>query len=201
MGRRKNRKHSIIDELDPALKEAVEQMLLRGSTYSEIVDFLKENGVGISVASICRYAKNFNANLETLNIAQENFRRMMDELDRYPDLDTTEAIIRLTSQHLFDALAQRDPGEWQNVSVEKMLKETNGLIRAAAYKKRIEIQNQDSLESGKSTSGDSFGLGNIAQRLKLLYADQYRMQIESIPGRFTAVVIRIPLRDFEEDGV
>lgn len=148
MSRKRNRKHSIIDELNPALKEAVEQMLLNGSTYSEIVDFLKENGVGISVASICRYAKNFNANLEALNIAQENFRRMMDELDKYPDLDTTEAIIRLTSQHLFDALAQRDPEEWQNVSVEKMLKETNGLIRAAAYKKRIEIQNQNSMESG-----------------------------------------------------
>ena len=65
------------------------------------------------------------------------------------------------------------------------------------YKRQI----QDSLESGKSTSGDSFGLGNIAQRLKLLYADQYRMQIESIPGRFTAVMIRIPLCEWEEDGV
>ena len=41
-----NRKHSKIDALDPALREAVEQMLLSGSTYSEIVDFLGENGVG-----------------------------------------------------------------------------------------------------------------------------------------------------------
>lgn len=29
-----------------------------------------------------------------------------------------------------------------------MLKETNGLIRAAAYKKRIEVQNQETFESG-----------------------------------------------------
>lgn len=29
---------------------------------------------------------------------------MMGELERYPDLDTTEAIIRLTSQNMFNAL-------------------------------------------------------------------------------------------------
>ena len=52
-----NRKHSKIDALDPALRETVEQMLLSGSTYSEIVDFLGANGVGISVASVCRYAR------------------------------------------------------------------------------------------------------------------------------------------------
>lgn len=46
-----NRKHSKIDALDPALRETVEQMLLSGSTYSEIVDFLGANGVGISVAA------------------------------------------------------------------------------------------------------------------------------------------------------
>ena len=42
-----NRKHSKIDALDPALRETVEQMLLSGSTYSEIVDFLGANGVAL----------------------------------------------------------------------------------------------------------------------------------------------------------
>ena len=99
-----NRKHSKIDALDPALRETVEQMLLSGSTYSEIVDFLGANGVGISVASVCRYARAYQAEVQMLNMAQENFRRMMDELDKYPDLDTTEAIIRLTSQNLLLSL-------------------------------------------------------------------------------------------------
>lgn len=91
------------------------------------------------------------------------------------------------------------------ISIEGCIREQSLIITVCDTGKGIEPARlkeiQDSLESGKSTSGDSFGLGNIAQRLKLLYADQYRMQIESIPGRFTAVVIRIPLRDFEEDGV
>lgn len=118
-----NRKHSKIDALDPALRETVEQMLLSGSTYSEIVDFLGENGVGISVASVCRYARAYQAEVQMLNMAQENFRRMMDELDKYPDLDTTEAIIRLTSQNLLTALANTSEEDWQGVSVDKMLRE------------------------------------------------------------------------------
>ena len=112
-----NRKHSKIDALDPALRETVEQMLLSGSTYSEIVDFLGANGVGISVASVCRYARAYQAEVQMLNMAQENFRRMMDELDKYPDLDTTEAIIRLTSQNLLNALANTSEEDWQGVRV------------------------------------------------------------------------------------
>ena len=91
------------------------------------------------------------------------------------------------------------------ISIEGCIREQSLIITVCDTGKGIEPARlkeiQDSLESGKSTSGDSFGLGNIAQRLKLLYADQYRMQIESIPGRFTAVMIRIPLCEWEEDGV
>lgn len=143
-----NRKHSKIDALDPALRETVEQMLLSGSTYSEIVTFLGENGVGISIASVCRYAQAYQANVQMLAVVQENFRRMMDELERYPNLDTTEAIIRLTSQNLLNALANASEEDWQGVSVDKMLREANALVRAAAYKKRVEVQNQDTTEAG-----------------------------------------------------
>jgi hypothetical protein len=143
-----NRKHGIIDSLDPVLKDTVEQMILTGSTYAEIVAYLQGQGVGISVASVCRYAQSFNATVQTLSIAQENFRRMMDELDKYPNLDTTEAIIRITSQNLLNALASTEEEEWKSISPDKMLKEANGLIRAAAYKKRIETQNQALTDNG-----------------------------------------------------
>ena len=34
------------------------------------------------------------------------------------------------------------------MSVDKMLREANALVRAAAYKKRVEIQNRDTTEAG-----------------------------------------------------
>lgn len=148
MAKRTNRKHSIIDGLDPALKATVEQMLLTNATYSDVVDYLAKQGVGISVASVCRYAQAYQADVQTLTIAQENFRRMMEELDKYPNLDTTEAIIRIASQNLLDALTKTDESKWDNIKPDKMLKEATGLIRAAAYKKRIEAQNQDTTDAG-----------------------------------------------------
>lgn len=60
-----NRKHSKIDALPEDLKSAVEEMLLTGSTYSDIVQFLKDNEQSVSVAAVCRYARAFNANMSS----------------------------------------------------------------------------------------------------------------------------------------
>lgn len=118
-------------------------MLLSGSTYSEIVDFLKENEQSISVAAVCRYARAYNANVEQLRMTNENFKNIMRELNNYPDLDTTEAIIRIVSGNVFNRLANTEEEDWNEVKLDKLMKETNALIRATAYKKRIETQNQD----------------------------------------------------------
>ncbi len=148
MIRQSNRKHSKIDELTPELRETVEQMLLSGETYNTIVNYLQQQGVGLSVASVCRYARAYAANVEQLQIAQENFRHMMIELEKYPDLDTTEAISRIASQQMLTALAGASEEEWKAISPDKLIKQANGLIRAAAYKKRVETQNQDTADAG-----------------------------------------------------
>lgn len=145
--RRKNRKHSKVDRLPDALKETVEQMLLAGATYAEIIDYLKDNGQSISQASLCRYAQDYHANVQMLNVAQENFRRMMDEMQRYPDLDVTEAITRLSAQRVFDALAHTEEDKWRAVSPEDILKQSTALVRAAAYKQRIDVQNATAQET------------------------------------------------------
>jgi len=84
-----NRKHSKIDTLPPEMKATVEEMIMDGSaTYSDIVAYLEQQGYSLSVSSVCRYAQGYVENLQTLQIAQANFRNMLDELERYPDLDT-----------------------------------------------------------------------------------------------------------------
>lgn len=147
MAKMRNRKHSKVDKLPPEIKETVEQMLLAGETYAEIIDYLKDNGESISPASLCRYAQNYHANVQMLNIAQENFRRMMDEMQRYPDLDVTEAITRLAAQNIFNAMANTDEDAWLEVSPDKMMREANALVRAVAYKQRIEVQNANAQDA------------------------------------------------------
>lgn len=144
------RKRSIgkVDRLPPPLKDTVEQMLLTGCTYKEIVAFLKVNGEEMSQMAICTYARKYLATVEMINVAQNNFSMLMEEMNRYPDLDTSEALIRLASHHVMNALTSIDDEQMKEIPVDKLIKETNGLIRAAAYKKRIELQNQEGYETG-----------------------------------------------------
>lgn len=144
-----NRKHSKIDTLPPEMKATVEEMIMDGSaTYSDIVTYLEQQGYSLSVSSVCRYAQGYVKNLQTLQIAQANFRNMLDELERYPDLDTTEALVRVASQNLMTALTSKKDEDWSAVSVDKLMNQISGLTRAVAYKKRVELQNKSDIEAG-----------------------------------------------------
>ena len=144
-----NRKHSKIDTLPPEMKATVEEMIMDGSaTYSDIVTYLEQQGYSLSVSSVCRYAQGYVENLQTLQIAQANFRNMLDELERYPDLDTTEALVRVASQNLMTALTSKKDEDWSAVSVDKLMNQISGLTRAVAYKKRVELQNKSDIEAG-----------------------------------------------------
>mgnify|MGYP000046256725 CR=1 FL=1 len=138
-----------IDTLPPDMKATVEEMIMDGSaTYSDIVAYLEQQGYSLSVSSVCRYAQGYVENLQTLQIAQANFRNMLDELERYPDLDTTEALVRVASQNLMTALTSKKEEDWSAVSVDKLMNQISGLTRAVAYKKRVELQNKTDLEAG-----------------------------------------------------
>ena len=100
MGRRK---HSKIDNLEPAVKETVDEMIKTGAYYREIVDYIQSHGVSISLAAVGKYAKNLMSTLDALRLSQENFRAIMEETDRYPDLDMTDGILRLLCNQMLDA--------------------------------------------------------------------------------------------------
>ncbi|MDL2217395.1 DUF3486 family protein [Christensenellaceae bacterium OttesenSCG-928-M15] len=145
----RRRKHSKIDGLPPELRETVEQMLLANNcTYAEVIDYMASKGVSISAGAVCNHAKNLRANVEQLNIASTNFKYLMDEMEKYPELDTTEAIVRLLSQNALQAIASKSNDDWNNMDAEKLMREANALIRAAAYKKRVDLQNQTDVETG-----------------------------------------------------
>lgn len=154
----KNRKHSKIDRLESSLKEAIEQMILNGDTYSDIANFIKANNHNISIASICRHAKNLNANLTMLNVAQENFRVMNETLEKYPNLDPTEAMIRLASHSVLESLQNTDKEKWSEVSPDKIISNVAGLVRASAYKSKIDLENKETWEQGFDAVKDTIFL-------------------------------------------
>ncbi len=143
-----NRKHSKIDQLDPTVKETVDEMIKTGALYREIVDYIKQNGMSVSIAAVGRYAKSLMSTLDALRMSQQNFRAIMEETEKYPDLDITEGILRLLSGQMLDAVSKMDEEHLKNVDFDTLSKHAIALTRAAAYKRNVDIKNKDILENG-----------------------------------------------------
>ncbi len=143
-----NRKHSKIDKLDPEIRETVDEMIKSGMCYHEIADYIKDSGMSVSLASVGRYAKNLMTTLDALRISQENFRAIMEETERYPNLDTTEGILRIVSSQMLTAVNQMPEEQLQNLDFDTLTKNAVALTRAAAYKKQVDTKNKEILEVG-----------------------------------------------------
>jgi hypothetical protein len=146
---KQRRKHSLIDKLPVNLKDTVEQMMRTSDyTYAEIADFIRSQGHEISVSSIWRYASALNESLQSVSMANENFRVMMEELAKYPQLDTTEGLIRITSHMMLDRISRMSETELSLMKTEDVFKAVMSLTRAAAYKQKTDLANKSVLEAG-----------------------------------------------------
>ena len=143
------RKHSIIDKLPLEVKNTVEEMIKSNFTYAEIADYIKsETQQPISLTSVWRYASNLNETIQSLKMAQENFRCVMEEIEKYPQLDTTEGILRLLSHYVFETINSAPEDYWKGIDPDALIKQSMSLVKAAAYKKNMDIKNKDILEAG-----------------------------------------------------
>lgn len=142
------RDRSTIGRLPEDLKDTVNEMILTGTEYKEIIGYLRENNVRVSDSMVSRYVKKYMSAVEKIRMAQENMKAIVAEMEKYPDLDVTDALVRLTTHNMLAALSEASEDDWKEISIDKMLRESSALIRAAAYKKRVEVQNQDTTEAG-----------------------------------------------------
>ena len=136
-----NRRHSIIDGLEPDIKDTVDEMIRAGFTYREIVDYIRETGTEISIGSVHRYVKH-------LRVSQENFRALNEEISRYPDIDIAEGILRIISSQLLDAVSEMPEDKIKSKDFDTLVKSAVSLTKAAAYKKNADIKSKELLENG-----------------------------------------------------
>lgn len=138
----RRRRNGIIARLPIALRDSVDKMLLAGAPYREIVQFLRENDVELSRQAVCNYAKQFLCTTQQLRMAQQNYKLLLDEMQRTPEMDTSEAIIRVVSNAVLNTLASATPEEWKDINLGTLLRETNSLIKVTAHKQRTDTLNR-----------------------------------------------------------
>ncbi len=142
------RKHSKIDKLPSTLKGTVEQMMQGDFTYKEIAEFIKQKGYPISTQAVYRHANTLNATVQSLRIAQDNFRVLMDVVSESPDVDATEGLTRLMSANVLEAINNLDGESLKELDPLKLMKAGSDLVKATAYKKNIAHKNKDMREAG-----------------------------------------------------
>ena len=146
--KKKNRKHSKIDGLPGDIKEAVEEMIKSDFTYREIVEYIKKEGFEISQSSVQRYASGLNETLQSLRMAQENFRTIMEETEKYKNLDVSDGILRLLSNQIFQGINSCSEDQMRDIDFETLMKNAVALTKAIAYKKKIDVDTKTVLENG-----------------------------------------------------
>ncbi len=138
----RRRRNGKISRLPIALRDSVDKMLMAGATYREIVQFLRENDVELSRQAVCNYARQFLCTIQQLRMAQENYKLLLDEMERTPEMDTSEAIIRVVSNAILNTLASATPEEWKDIKMGTLLREANSLIKVTAHKQRTDVLNR-----------------------------------------------------------
>lgn len=155
MGKKK-RKHYAIEKLHPDIKEAVDEMIKADFTYKEIVDYIKSTGSNISKSAVQRYAANLMQSLQTLRMAQENFKAIMEETEKYKNVDFTEPLTRLLCSRLLEQINSLSDEQVQKIDIETLTKNAVALTRAVAYKKNVDAKTNTLIENGAEQFSEMF---------------------------------------------
>lgn len=142
--RKIKRVYSKVDKLPKELRREIEEMLQsHTATYAEIAEYITDRGHSLSPSSVARYAKRYAETIKMLEISQENLRMINNEIEKHPEVDGTEALIRMMTSAVMNALARIEQEELDALEIKDLLKQTTSLIRTASYKKRTDVQNKD----------------------------------------------------------
>jgi hypothetical protein len=139
--REPNRAYGKIQKLPAEIREAVDEMLRLNYKYRDIVDFIRDNAnVDVDTSMVCRYAKRLETNLKEIRAAQENMRILMQEVQKYPDLDSSESIARILQSRVLSAIINVDESEWDEIAPLELLDKSAKLMRVVTHKKDVDFK-------------------------------------------------------------
>ena len=143
--RGKKRSRSTISKLPPEIRDVVDEMVkaVNSYRYVDIQAYLAEHNVTLSVQAICTYANNLMEGLEAVTMANESMAAMVREAAKTPELDFSEVINRVAAQKILQTIIARPDDEWNEVALDKLLREMSAQTKAVAYARRLDIQSKD----------------------------------------------------------
>lgn len=147
--RGKNRSRSTISQLPPEVRDVVDEMVKATNTctLADIQKYLASLDVTLSLQAISTYSRKLLASLEDIRVTNERMNAMVREAAKYPELDFSEVINRVAGQKILDAILSKPDEEWNDIALDKLLREMNAQTKAVAYSRRLDIQSKDDTQA------------------------------------------------------
>ena len=139
------RSYGKIASLPPEVRNAVDNMILSCTVrIPKIQAYIQEKAdVSVSESTVSRYGKRLADSYRDLMIAQESFESLRKEVEKYPEQDAAEVLLRIAIHKMMVALTSKTDEDWNEMRVDKLMREISGVTRAVAYKQRVDMQNKD----------------------------------------------------------
>lgn len=166
------RSYGKIAALPPEVRNAVDNMLLSCTVrIPEIQAYIQEQaGVSVSESTVSRYGKRLAESYRDLIVAQENFEALRKEVEKYPEQDAAEVLLRIAIHKMMLALTSKTEKDWSEMRADKLMREISGVTRAVAYEGRHytqyeATQQQKALESSIRQCKDRIAAAQEAGKL------------------------------------
>lgn len=140
MAKKRTRISCKIDALPEEMKGKVQEMLMDTSnTYLDISRFLYDEGYEISKSAVGRYALRQNAVAKRLSEVQEQTRLLVEAVKQDPDVDYTEASMRMLITSLTEKIATAQE-EFDQMDLAEAGRLIVSLSRTKVYKDRVKAE-------------------------------------------------------------
>lgn len=117
---------------------------------------IKSTGNSVSKSAVQRYASNLMESLHTLRMAQENFRAIMEETEKYKNVDFTEPLTRLLCSRLLEQINRLSDEQVEAIDIETLTKNAVALTRAVAYKRNVDAKTNTMIGNGVEQFNEMF---------------------------------------------
>lgn len=139
------RKHHKVAQLPQELVDAVNEMLVRGHTYEEISNWLKQMGAPVSKSAVGRYGKDFHARLERLKQVRDQAKAIVESNMGEPATHLAEATNELALSMIMETLSTLD--SLQGEKVTELLKVLPKLADASTRREALKLQFNKGVEA------------------------------------------------------
>lgn len=140
------RKHHKVTTFPSEIVEEVNNRLVEGHTYAQIVDWLKQMGHQIGTSSLQRYGKDFLARLDRLKQVREQAKAIVESNQDAPGTQLAEAASEMALSMVMETLMALD-NPLQEAKVTELLKVLPKLADSATRREALKLQFNKGVEA------------------------------------------------------